>query len=329
MEKAWNAEIVNDKGFKKDLPPKLSIPQQVDNMKEKGIKFEIMSEADARRFLWDNNYYFKLKAYCKNYYKDANGRYQDLDFAYLVDLSTIDMHLRKIIIKMSLDIEHFLKVKLLQDFLLDGSEDGYEIVREFFDAHSNIRDEIIEKGESSYCAEMINGYRDKFAIWNVVEVMSFGHFVLLYEWFYAKHSHFKDNMVGLLFPVKSLRNAAAHNNCLINNMMPGHKTIEPNKKVVRFVSTVPQISAGMRDKKMTNPVIHDFVALLYVFDKIVTSPKTKEKTYQELAELFNSRLTKHKDYYTNNAILASSYIFVKKIVDFLTSGAYNTPVEQK
>ena len=51
MEKAWNAEIVNDKGFKKDLPPKLSIPQQVDNMKEKGIKFEIMSEADARRFL--------------------------------------------------------------------------------------------------------------------------------------------------------------------------------------------------------------------------------------------------------------------------------------
>ena len=47
MEKAWNAEIVNDKGFKKDLPPKLSIPQQVDNMKEKGIKFEIMSEADV------------------------------------------------------------------------------------------------------------------------------------------------------------------------------------------------------------------------------------------------------------------------------------------
>lgn len=40
MEKAWNAEIVNDKGFKKDLPPKLSIPQQVDNMKEKALNLK-------------------------------------------------------------------------------------------------------------------------------------------------------------------------------------------------------------------------------------------------------------------------------------------------
>ena len=108
---------------------KLPIPGQIEHMKKKGIKFEKMSEADASRFLQNNNYYFKLKAYCKNYGKNVNGEYQDLDFAYLVDLSTIDMHLRKFIIKVSLDVEHFLKVKLLRDFLLDGSEDGLKFYR--------------------------------------------------------------------------------------------------------------------------------------------------------------------------------------------------------
>lgn len=88
---------------------KLSIPGQIDHMKSKGIMFEKMSEADAKRFLENSNYYFKLKAYCKNYSKNADGKYTGLDFAYLVDLSTIDLHLRKFIIKVSLDVEHFLK----------------------------------------------------------------------------------------------------------------------------------------------------------------------------------------------------------------------------
>lgn len=285
-------------------------------MKKKGIKFEKMSEADASRFLQNNNYYFKLKAYCKNYSKNINGEYQDLDFAYLVDLSTIDMHLRKFIIKVSLDVEHFLKVKLLRDFLLDGSEDGYEIVEEFFQMHPEIKREVIEKGKSSYCADMIEHYKDSFSIWNIVEVLSFGHFAMLYDWFYTRHP-MKDSMTNMLLPIKSLRNAAAHNNCLINKMSPPYSLeIEPNQKVNRFVSGIPGISGKTRQKKMANPVVHDFVVLLYTFDRVVTSEKTKEKTYQELKELFDVRITKHKDYYYNNAGLVSSYEFMKKVVDF-------------
>ena len=295
---------------------KLPIPGQIEHMKKKGIKFEKMSEADASRFLQNNNYYFKLKAYCKNYGKNVNGEYQDLDFAYLVDLSTIDMHLRKFIIKVSLDVEHFLKVKLLRDFLLDGSEDGYEIVEEFFQMHPEIKREVIEKGKSSYCADMIEHYKDSFSIWNIVEVLSFGHFAMLYDWFYTRHP-MKDSMTNMLLPIKSLRNAAAHNNCLINKMSPPYSLeIEPNQKVNRFVSGIPGISGKTRQKKMANPVVHDFVVLLYTFDRVVTSEKTKEKTYQELKELFDIRITKHKDYYYSNAGLVSSYEFMKKVVDF-------------
>ena len=60
----------------------------------------------------------------------------ELDFAYLQESSTIDMHFRFIISKMCLDIEHDLKVKILRDIELNPSCDGYDISRTFSNAQS-------------------------------------------------------------------------------------------------------------------------------------------------------------------------------------------------
>ena len=65
----------------------------VSHMKIKGIKFDIVKE-EAKIFLQNNNYYMKLASYRANYDKrKSNGEYINLDFAYLRELSTIDMHL--------------------------------------------------------------------------------------------------------------------------------------------------------------------------------------------------------------------------------------------
>lgn len=42
---------------------KLSVNEQIEHMKSKGIKFSILDEDYADKFLSNNNYYFKLKAY--------------------------------------------------------------------------------------------------------------------------------------------------------------------------------------------------------------------------------------------------------------------------
>ena len=54
-----------------------------------------------------------------------------MDFQYLRELSTIDMHLRFLIIKMCLDIEHYLKIDLLAK-AESVNDDGYESIDKFF-----------------------------------------------------------------------------------------------------------------------------------------------------------------------------------------------------
>lgn len=305
--------------------PKLSVPQQIRHMEEAGITFEHISKAEATRFLQYNTYYFKLKAYAKNFTKYKNGeragKYFNLDFAYLQDLSTIDAHLRKFIIKTALDIEHFLKVKLLQDFGLYEEEDGYEIIDTFFRAFPEIRDNVIAKEKNSNCLELIEKYKDDFAIWNIVEVLSFGDFIQLYTLFYSRHQ-IKDNFSKMLMPIKWLRNAAAHNNCLINKMgEPYAREIEPVYAITKLVSEVDGLSSTTRTKKMKNPVVHDFITMLFVATKVISSKATIQKMFDELRNLIDVRMVRHRDYYEKNEMLQSNYIFVKKVVDFLAASS--------
>jgi hypothetical protein len=69
---------------------KLSIDEQIQHMEESGIGFTIVDKESAKEFLRSNTYYFKLKAYAKNYDKYQFGenkdKYINLEFAYLKDL---------------------------------------------------------------------------------------------------------------------------------------------------------------------------------------------------------------------------------------------------
>lgn len=98
--------------------PKLTSHQLVKKMEiEKGIQFKYTSEAEAENYLSNINNYLRTAAYRKNFQCYRNGpnigKYIHLDFAYLQELSTIDMHFRFLISKMCLDIEHNLKVPVL------------------------------------------------------------------------------------------------------------------------------------------------------------------------------------------------------------------------
>ncbi len=300
---------------------KLTVDEQIAYMKNvKGIKFKIITEDEAKAFLSYHNYYFKLKAYAKNYEKyttgEKEGKYVDLEFAYLKELSTLDMHLRKFIIRLALDIEHFLRTQLLKDFTNNEDEDGYEIVKYFLSEYPEINDRINEKSNNAYCGELARKYYGCFALWNIIELLSFGDFTKLYELYYRKYKP-SNGIVNCVFSVRILRNAAAHNNCLINRLRkPYSKEITSNKRVVSYISNVPGIGKEQRKNKMENPFIHDFVVMLYVFNQIVTSEQIKKHAMSELKEMIDDRFTREKDYFKKNVVLTSNYNFIKKIVDY-------------
>lgn len=319
-KKVWLGKI--ERPYKK---PKLSYEEQIAYLKEvKGIKFEIISEEKAIDFLKRNTYLFKVKSYAKNYSiynetyhdKDKVGKYCDLDFAYLVELSTIDMYLREKIVKLALHIEHYLKVQLLRDVTENPNEDGYKTVKDFFEQiRPDLKRAIIEKSRNSYCQELIS-HRQEFSVWDIVEVLSFGDFIDLYSYYYSLNPCSTKNMSNNLKPVQWLRNAAAHNNCIINHLGQEYSVEKTNKTVLSSISKIPGLSAKMCSKKMSNRPVHDFVVTLYVFNKVVSSEGVKYHTMKELKELFDVRFVKNKHYFQNNLLITSNYIFVKKIIDY-------------
>lgn len=115
--------------------PMLPVAGLIGHMQEKNITFNVMTLEAAQNYLDKNNNYFKLTSYRKNYSKFNSGirkgQYENLDFAFLIELARIDVLLRKAILGMCLDIEHFLKVKLIKGVEDEPEEDGYTIVECF------------------------------------------------------------------------------------------------------------------------------------------------------------------------------------------------------
>ena len=76
----------------------------------KGILFTRMNEATATAYLLEKNNYLRTASYRKNYDKRKDGpeagTYIRLEFAFLTELSTIDMYLRFLLLKMCIDVEH-------------------------------------------------------------------------------------------------------------------------------------------------------------------------------------------------------------------------------
>lgn len=114
--------------------PLLTIEQQINHLKLKGIKFELCPEDEAVAYLRDKCNFFKLASYRKLFSKHEggprDGRYVNLDFGQLRLLASLDQELRHALLGMTLDIEHFQKVALLRKAEERG-EDGYTIVADY------------------------------------------------------------------------------------------------------------------------------------------------------------------------------------------------------
>lgn len=311
--------------------PKKNPKELVQMLKsEKGITFNYITEKEAILFLSERNNYFRVASYRNNYDKyqkgNSQGKYIDLDFSYLIELSTIDMHLRFLLLKMCMDIEHHIKVELLRDLEDNTDEDGYDIVNNFLQSYPLVKQNIIKKRYSSYIGDLIKKYfifsKDYKTIeniecpaWALLEIITFGDLIRFYDYYHELYPTIR-NHINLLNSIKSLRNACAHNNCILHQLRSGGT--KPGAKISQFVAKIPSISNNTSRKRLSSRPIYEITALFYLYHEII-SKDIKNNRATELKELFEIRMLRHKEWFENQKTISSSYIFLKKIIDFLYS----------
>ncbi|MEB6297571.1 Abi family protein [Staphylococcus xylosus] len=274
------------------------------------------------------NYYFKLNSYVDNYPKrlvryqnDLVERYQPVDFKNLVDLASLDMQLRYIIIKFCLDIEHSAKLKILRSITRLNDEDGYEVVGNFFNhvkANSNIKNPYKKMLKhlkyDSYRELDYDKYEQNTPIWFLIEYLQFGDLCWFIEFLYNEYkiNEFKQLSKTLRF-VKNIRNKAAHNTPILNNIVSINQ-INGNDKNVLITQYGKKlgVSKKLLDKRLRNYNIHDILAMFFVYDNVVMSSSMREHRVLEFQDFMN-RAKRNKNIYDER--FKSVYRFFIKVLE--------------
>lgn len=323
---------VDDKSV--NLRPMMHIDEMVPYLKQKNIKFEKISEERAEKYLRDNNNYYNITSYKHNFERylfDGKfvDKYIDLDFAYLKDMAIIDHRVRLILFKMIIDIEHYLKIKILNTIETIDEEDGYRIVNLYLEKDFNderfpkrVHNSIFKKVGNEYYQKIFSKYdvdKDKklenIPIWEFLEIITFGELVNFYDFFTKEYNLVDENRdVYILRDIVKLRNAVAHNTCVLSELNKKDNEYPPAYKVVQYLKSC-NIGKEKRDNKLGNSRIRQITYTLYMFNEIVTSDGIKKNIKKEINELFFDRIIHHKEYYNNNELLKSIYSYFKKIIE--------------
>lgn len=304
---------------------------------QKGVAFRLINEEEARQYIAEKNNYLRAASYRKNYEKHQSGKnkgkYIDLDFAYLVELARIDMGLRECLLPMCIDIEHALKVTIISNVENNPLEDGYSIVERFLKDNPDILHNIAGKAESIFTGDLIQKYFnlcyvfDKengtirteiqavdCPIWVLVEILAFKDFMRLLDFYNGKYPGRIAYQRKLLNTVRSLRNACAHNNCIMLSMRPG--STQPNSAVSRYIAQIPAIGKEERKNKLASRPLYEIACLLIVYDQVV-SEHVKEAGLSRLKSYIHGRMYEHIDYFQGNQVISTAFGFLQKVVDNL------------
>lgn len=304
--------------------PILTVKQQIEHLRGKGVTFNLCSEEEAARILSEQDHYFRLATYRTLFPKHIGGKqdglYAGLDFGHLVDLVTIDWELRNFLLPMTLKIENSAKTRLVRRIGETPGEDGYSILADYLASLSH-GDRNRRKGEINrlendvYLGQLATKYAvEEMPAWVFLELSSFGSFADFYlfcanRW---SDSRMKDEHY-MLRRTNSLRNATAHSSAIVNGLG------ESPERPIRYPSAIASslesigISRRLRRSKMRNPRVLQMTVLAYTYMRFV--PEEKRGRSIEQFQLFKSRAERHCDWYNNNTAIVSTYKYLSRIFE--------------
>lgn len=274
--------------------PLLTVPEQIEHLKFKGVTFDLCTEREAADYLEHANNYLRAASYRKLFPvrlegPDA-GKYIGLDFAALVALSSADRVLRSSLREICIDVEHFARVELINQCMAHG-EDGYAIVSDYLEhlkAVSNTRVALSLKTRSAsgkypdaYSGDLIAHYSDDLgglAAWTLLEVVDFGSFADF--WLFCASRWAEREMLEehyVLRSAKGLRNATAHNSCVINGFSKNGERagFEVRDPIASSMKALGLKNTKSRRAKLSNLRVAQISAVLYASSRYCTRDSTR------------------------------------------------------
>lgn len=97
-------------------------------------------------------------------------------------------------------------------------------------------------------------------IWAFCEILSFGELTRLYDLYNASYPGRLPIKPLFVYAIRNIRNAVAHNNCLINDLTSKNKY--PNNEISNIVSKIPGISENLRRSKLKH---YFYMTLLHLY----------------------------------------------------------------
>lgn len=317
---------------------KLSINEQIEYLKYKGITFIYETEFDARRYLKENSYYYKVTSYRKNFSKDNNGKYSNIDFATLKDLAIIDMHLRYLVLQLSLDVEHCLKTKLLQ-LITDSDIDGFEIVKEYSDYQYNqiakIKDltqEQVSKRQSEFISpqekifksasfanshdkDLYDKHHNNPSIWILIELMTFGQLSSFIKFYVGqkKPGYNKLKIANeFMYLSKNIRDRAAHSRPILIDIAVTSDRNSSKLQLKQYLQTV-NIPNERIKRFLSNRKMNDLCSLLLMHNTYVLGSGVRNARREDLMHLCE-RACREKYLYQHSHELKMVWLILYKLV---------------
>ena len=325
----------------------LSFNDQIKHLQKRGVTFDGINTEDAKKFLIYSNYFYKLYSYRKNFNtkidsNDSTNRvYIGLDFSMLVDLSKFDRELRYAILELSLDVEHGLKRKLVSEITRNPKEQNGEIIKSYLENTitnkelnlnlnwANLNKNLDNVLNENYFNENLIEHKKcdnvicykKWKIWEFVEAIDFGNLINIFN-LYANTYSCKMVNKYVLLTAKSLRNASAHNSCLIDDLSRkfSANARHINNEVIKFTKTIGNFNSRQIDSHKNKTFVYTFLCLLYLCDKYC-SKSSKIRQYKKLYKLFHIENPIFNNIKFKNASLILYSTF--KFLDIIIVNNYN------
>lgn len=200
----------------------------IEKMKKQGILFEQIDEENAIKYISERTNFFRIYAYRKNFHKLENKGY-NVDFQAFADLGTCDLLLRELLFKMALSAEYMLKIKLLNEIKTKTQEDCYQIVEDFLKTQKITKEHFLEKWKKNpYVAPLLLDEENTLPLWLFLEFIPFNKFLKFCAFYQSKYPQsevLNEDTRFLLHSITNIRNACAHNNCLLLDLYAHPKSL--------------------------------------------------------------------------------------------------------